>query len=58
MEMSPKLRPIVEEAQRSPLYRKNVARIAKPLTSEGEVQTLRTDGYHRTASELKNNNYQ
>lgn len=37
MEMSPKLRPIVEAAQRSGLYRKNVARIAKPLTTEGEV---------------------
>ncbi len=37
MEMSPKLRPIVEAAQRSSLYRKNVARIAKPLTTEGEV---------------------
>ncbi len=37
MEMSPKLRPIVEAAQRSALYRNNVARIAKPLTTEGEV---------------------
>ena len=37
MEMSPTLRPIVEAAQRSGLYRKNVARIAKPLTTQGEV---------------------
>ena len=37
MEMSPKLRPIVEAAQRSALYRNNIARIAKPLTAEGEV---------------------
>ncbi len=37
MEMSPRLRPIVEAAQRSGLYRKNIARLAKPLTAEGEV---------------------
>lgn len=37
MEMSPELRPIVEAAQRSGLYQKNIARIAKPLTTEGEV---------------------
>ena len=37
MEMSPKLRPIVEAAQRSRLYRDNVARIAKPLITGGEV---------------------
>ena len=37
MEMSPKLRPIVEAAQKSRLYRDNVARIARPLTTGGEV---------------------
>lgn len=37
MEMSPELRPIVEEAQRSKLYASHIARIAKPLTAEGEV---------------------
>ena len=37
MEMSPKLRPIVEAAQKSKLYRDNVARIARPLTTGGEV---------------------
>ena len=37
MEMSPKLRPIVEAAQKSRLYQNNVARIAKRLTTEGEV---------------------
>ena len=37
MEMNPRLRPIVEAAQRSKLYQDNVARIAKPLTAEGEV---------------------
>lgn len=37
MEMSPRLRPIVEAAQQSRLYRNNIARIAKPLTTGGEV---------------------
>lgn len=37
MEMSPKLRPIVEAANKSKLYRDNIARIARPLTAEGEV---------------------
>ncbi len=37
MELSPELRPIVEAAQRSALYRKNVEKIAKPLTTGGEV---------------------
>ncbi len=37
MEMSPRLRPIVEAAQSSRLYQRNIARIAKPLTTEGEV---------------------
>ena len=37
MEMSPRLRPIVEAANRSRLYRSNIARIAKPLTTEGEI---------------------
>ena len=37
MEMSPTLRPIVEAAQKSRLYRSNIARIAKPLTTEGEI---------------------
>lgn len=37
MEMSPELRPIVEAAQRSELYRNNIQRLPKPLTTEGEV---------------------
>lgn len=37
MEMSPTLRPIVEEARRSKLYTENIARIPKPLSTEGEV---------------------
>lgn len=37
MEMSPRLRPIVEAAQRSGLYLNNIEKIAKPLTTEGEV---------------------
>ncbi len=37
MEMSPKLRPIVESAQRSGLYQRNIQKIARPLTAEGEV---------------------
>ncbi len=37
MEMSPELRPFVEAAAQSGLYRNNIARIAKPLTTEGEV---------------------
>ena len=37
MEMSPRLRPIVEAAQRSKLYQNNIARIARPLCTEGEV---------------------
>ena len=37
MEMSPRLRPIVDAAQRSALYRNNIEKIAKPLTIEGEV---------------------
>lgn len=37
MEMSPTLRPIVEQAQRSRIYTDNVARVAKPVTTEGEV---------------------
>ena len=36
MEMSPQLRPIVEAAQRSRLYRNNLQKLAKPLTTEGE----------------------
>ena len=36
-ELSPALRPIVEAARGSRLYRDNIARIAKPLTAEGEV---------------------
>ena len=37
MESSPALRPIVEAAQRSKLYINNIQRIAKPLTTEGEI---------------------
>ena len=37
MEMSPRLRPIVEAAARSRLYRDNVEKIARPLVTEGEV---------------------
>ena len=37
MEMSPELRPIVEAASRSKLYRDNIEKIAKPLITEGEV---------------------
>lgn len=37
MEMSPELRPIVEAAQRSRLYRNNIAKIARPLITAGEV---------------------
>ena len=37
MEMSPRLRPIVEAAQRSGLYRNNIERLPRPLTTEGEV---------------------
>lgn len=37
MEMSPRLRPIVEAAAGSRLYRDNVQKIAKPLVTEGEV---------------------
>lgn len=37
MEMSPRLRPIVEAAARSKLYRDNVEKIARPLVTEGEV---------------------
>ena len=37
MEMSPELRPIVEAAQRSKLYRNNIQKLPKPLTTEGEV---------------------
>ena len=37
MELSPELRPIVEAAQRSKLYRNNIQKLPKPLTTEGEV---------------------
>ena len=37
MEMSPELRPIVEAAARSRLYLDNIAGIAKPLLTGGEV---------------------
>lgn len=37
MEMSPRLRPIVEEAQHSRLYLNNIQKLPKPLTAEGEV---------------------
>ena len=37
MEISPKLRPIIEEAQRSKLYTCHIAQNARPLTVEGEV---------------------
>ena len=40
MEMSPKLRPIVEAAARSGLYRDHIEKIAKPLITEGEVFAL------------------
>lgn len=37
MEMSPELRPIVEAAQSSRLYRDNIQMLPKALTTEGEV---------------------
>ena len=37
MELSPRLRPIVEAAQRSGLYRNNREKLPRPLTTEGEV---------------------
>lgn len=37
MEMSPELRPIVERANRSRLYRDNIDILTKPLTAGGEV---------------------
>ncbi len=37
MEMSPELRPIVEAAQRSRLYKASIEKVAKPLITEGEV---------------------
>ena len=37
MEMSPELRPIVEQVQRSKLYLSNIEKLPKPLTTEGEV---------------------
>ncbi len=37
MEMSPRLRPIVEAAAGSGLYRNNIEKIARPLTTQGEV---------------------
>ncbi len=37
MEMSPALRPIVEAAARSKLYRDNIEKLARPLITEGEV---------------------
>ena len=36
-DLSPELRPIVEAAQRSGLYRNNIQKLAKPLSTEGEV---------------------
>ena len=38
MEMSPALRPIVEAANRSKLRENNLNRLAKKLTTEGEVR--------------------
>lgn len=38
MEMSPELRPIVEEMNRAPLAAKMRDRLGKPLTTEGEVR--------------------
>ena len=38
MELSPELRPYVEAAERSPLTEKLVARLARPLITEGEVR--------------------
>jgi len=37
MEMSPRLRPIVEAAQRSGLYRSSIEKLARPLTTDGEI---------------------
>ena len=37
MEMSPRLRPIVEAARDNRFYQNNLARVAKPLTVEGEI---------------------
>ena len=37
MELSPELRPIVEAAAASRLYRDNIEKLAKPLVTEGEV---------------------
>ena len=38
MEMSPELRPIIEEAERSPLAERLVAALGRPLTVGGEVR--------------------
>ena len=37
MEMSPELRPIVERAKGSRLYLNNIQRLAKPISTEGEI---------------------
>lgn len=37
METSPELRPIAESAQRSGLYQNNIAKVAKPVFTAGEV---------------------
>ena len=37
MEMSPELRPIVEHAKSSRLYLNNIQRLAKPISTEGEI---------------------
>ena len=38
MEMSPELRPIIEEANRSPLKERIVDKLGRPLVTEGEVR--------------------
>ena len=37
LELSPALRPIVEAAQQSRLYQNNIQKLARPLSTEGEV---------------------
>ena len=40
MEMDPALRPIVEEAQKTPLCEKMIRTLARPLKTEGEIRPM------------------
>ena len=56
MEMSPELRPIIEEANRSALKARIVGKLGRPLITEGEVRHSRHRGQRKGAGKLHRSN--